>query len=1228
MMRYSTVLCIATLAEALGDVKVQPDELDRSMFGGVLPGVFISSEGPNIDFVTFAEDRYSLQRHAVKQCKPCPGVGLDVCKLKRDVESGFPCSGSKWSHLFEVVTKEQHLALVVSEEKFACEKHWPLRYDSQNRYAVSTVNDSACVEHPVAEFSCIQCLNELGGRLQNPCSKCSYFGFDCSCVLDCGAASVPKKTLVLANGCFGYDGAHITNRSTALYSYNFGNFRREMSFMTAVDPSLASHYDMYFFTDYRSISGLMQLISQRWTVCPVELSLLGDILEPGNNGEINYRTVAKWFKFGHVPSVLQSYQYLIHADCSKFGANHNYYRIPLPDELNSLVTTHPLVSFFGSSQPPQTSAVQDLIAAVENSFEQSDSAAKWLAHLRRDPYFYSTLDNVAVFHSGLFIRRLKGEKAQDIENAFVQLYRTMHQFGLYRDHFVLPFILLKFSGIGGSMATMCAFDASEGLAINNNCNDLKWSQPSSVALTKGRETPRLCTNPGWNNPPSFLSYSGVEGLPLSRETNDEQSRIANLGCNLQNTENPASVYMSKYIKRLQDLKQHECSELVVYGAAFGAAYVEMMDIPKSKRNRAISKKLLRVHGSCFFTFIKDEFDDNSVRTKATAGNILKNFERAKDGLNILLPVNTSALNFANMRRGTKLFKFFGHKIFPWATRILWQDAKLGVGRKFPLNVNLNIYFEKTVQRNDVCVAFMGLPVVDATMGVRSRRLKGADFNRHCTAIVNSGRKDVTDDRKGLLRQCLSYQENVLLKDGGNISLDLSRKLIDTALIAWDFRKDRCRDFADKLYCFWAHEVHCFSDRDQISFPYALYQMGLQEQAATGIGHNSDDFPMNHITWVNTNRQPLVHIVDSSCHWYQHYSIDKCLDGVLAAGSKRVAVMVAGSFNRYFLKSSAVHLIKPLTKQGYNVDYFLSLTTESARAYRSELGYTSFSTFDPAIGPVGHGGAHTSISVSLRLRKVLGHAGANLREFKIQYQISVDSDARLKSRHRMAKRENPSEDPDLRFPTRDMSAGAAHAQNAVANRNLLRLHLAMERLWHALLRAEAEDGVLYDYVLFLRDDIKWLANFDMDRLIAQGPADVFVLACDARKPPLHPDEINDHGLVASRDVADVFGLYLSRLLDYDVDDCQKQMTQPMGERGCNSEMLLKWVIEKENLVVKRVGQNLIPFQRSMHLNLNGRIVECFHKYCKSTKDNLDDFGIQQCKTIKTTNTSVKLMLRIA
>jgi hypothetical protein len=243
--------------------------------------------------------------------------------------------------------------------------------------------------------------------------------------------------------------------------------------------------------------------------------------------------VAKWFKFGHVPSVLQSYQYLIHADCSTFGANHNYYRRPLPDELNSFVTTHPLVSLFLSSHPQRTTAVQEIIATVEESLESPDSAARWLAELRQDPFFYGTLDDVPIFQTGLYIRKNRGQCAVEIDYVFKQLFRAMYQHGLRRDRNVLPFILFKHLRASVSITTKCAFNVGKRSTRDKKCHDAVWPQIPSDAPTNGLETPRVCTNPEWSSAPSFVSYSGVRGLPLSRETNFEQLRIANLGCNLQ-----------------------------------------------------------------------------------------------------------------------------------------------------------------------------------------------------------------------------------------------------------------------------------------------------------------------------------------------------------------------------------------------------------------------------------------------------------------------------------------------------------------------------------------------------------------------------------------------------------------------------------------------------------------------------------------------------------------------
>ena len=346
-------------------------------------------------------------------------------------------------------------------------------------------------------------------------------------------------------------------------------------------------------------------------------------------------------------------------------------------------------------------------------------------------------------------------------------------------------------------------------------------------------------------------------------------------------------------------------------------------------------------------------------------------------------------------------------------------------------------------------------------------------------------------------------------------------------------------------------------------------------------------------------------------------------------SNRVAVLVAGSFHRYFLQSSAEKLVAPLRRQGYSVDYFMSLTTEVAKPYRAELGYTQHASWDPVFS----NGTSTDIPNDTRITATVHDvlvkgAGANLRYFSLSKQIDVEEDPRIRKLHHRASKQHPKEDVDLRFPTLDMSSGARHAANAVANKNIIRLFMSMERLWGSLLDAERADGEPFDFVLFLRDDTKWLADFDMNRLRAQGTADVYLLSCDARVPTLSPDEINDHGLVVHRKVAETFGLYLTRLLESDIEACKNRMHKPswekvlpkfardaVGERGCNSEMLLKWQIDLAKLQVLKVGQRLIPFQRSMHLNLNGKVVDCFHKYCKSFQDDLGDSGFQRCSAIK-------------
>merc|ERR1711862_671252 len=127
----------------------------------------------------------------------------------------------------------------------------------------------------------------------------------------------------------------------------------------------------------------------------------------------------------------------------------------------------------------------------------------------------------------------------------------------------------------------------------------------------------------------------------------------------------------------------------------------------------------------------------------------------------------------------------------------------------------------------------------------------------------------------------------------------------------------------------------------------------------------------------------------------------------------------------------------------------------------------------------------------------------------------------------------------------------------------RLHFAIQELWMQVVAVEQQSrNREYDYVLFLRDDSQWMIDFSLNKLIALGDADVYILSCDARDPPLHEDEINDHALVVTRKVADLFGMYFTNIFkdEHLVDNCIKSMNHPFKKkdiilRGCNSEMIL-------------------------------------------------------------------------
>ena len=330
--------------------------------------------------------------------------------------------------------------------------------------------------------------------------------------------------------------------------------------------------------------------------------------------------------------------------------------------------------------------------------------------------------------------------------------------------------------------------------------------------------------------------------------------------------------------------------------------------------------------------------------------------------------------------------------------------------------------------------------------------------------------------------------------------------------------------------------------------------------------------------------------------------------VIACSGSRVAVVVAGSFHRYFLMSSMQHLVRPLTEQNHTVDYFLTLSTRKYTPWRNDH-YLHSLTWDPEFGhPSKH---HLPRYAHIRhvVKSRVAHAGGRVRCFALRPRTNISDDLRLQKLRSRALELHPEEDPDTRFPVSSLGKGNV----AAANRNMLRMFRALEMLWKEVPAVEQRDGKPYDYVLFLRDDILWLDNFVLSDILASAPADVYALSCNARNPPMLESEMNDFGLLVVRAHAAVYGQYYTQFYNTSKPPCT------VSKRPCTSEELLKVTLTNWHLTVHLVDQQLFPFQRAariLHTGDRGQTLTstCFHKYCNSQKGSLPDHGMRKCKTI--------------
>jgi len=101
-----------------------------------------------------------------------------------------------------------------------------------------------------------------------------------------------------------------------------------------------------------------------------------------------------------------------------------------------------------------------------------------------------------------------------------------------------------------------------------------------------------CNSPEYDVPWPFGQCAGAT-RPQAK------SLTSALTCGLCNQGKFAS-YLYRMVERLEELKRAECSELVVYGAAFGDKFVNLPKTPDGKNRSASSYR------GCSFMFVLDD----------------------------------------------------------------------------------------------------------------------------------------------------------------------------------------------------------------------------------------------------------------------------------------------------------------------------------------------------------------------------------------------------------------------------------------------------------------------------------------------------------------------------------------------------------------------------------------------------------------------------------------------
>eukprot|EP00438_Fugacium_kawagutii_P019673 Skav225737 [mRNA] locus=scaffold28:12852:14931:- [translate_table: standard] len=300
-----------------------------------------------------------------------------------------------------------------------------------------------------------------------------------------------------------------------------------------------------------------------------------------------------------------------------------------------------------------------------------------------------------------------------------------------------------------------------------------------------------------------------------------------------------------------------------------------------------------------------------------------------------------------------------------------------------------------------------------------------------------------------------------------------------------------------------------------------------------------------------------------------------------AASGRIAILMAGTLDRFHLGSTAEHLVAPLHAAGWQVDYFASVFAGSTHTWDS--GAQERFEKDPLFAKIQKDSkSPDNFAIRTIISDTLKRFGARIPFMKVF------------DRHDVA----PADESYIQGHGTAMWKNLKRQE--IARQNFILMLKELETMWHMLKEEEKTQLQPYSYVMILRDDAWWMEDFNLDLLLRNGKqrgrgrgsgshfGHLYSLFCKN----LPTKGIIDHVFVLDRTAAEMLGTSYSRIIR-PADFGTGWLQQMKSQQPKNSENFFMMLSNFTGLGVTEVPETLLPMQRAGRVN--GSI--CLHKFCE-------------------------------